>query len=762
MTIERLEITKCNRFKLSSKEKFVYTPDSHINLIIGKTGIGKSTVLEYMSIYPIDKKDFRENGYRELTLIYNGSRYVCNSNHKGRHSISKDDEEKNHGLTRKGYLEYIEEEFGLSLFVYKLITNKLRFTKATLNDRKTWLNMLATIDMDFAYNLYDSVRSQLRDYTGAVKIYESKILELNNNRLPSHELEDLESEKLALDGINSRLMRKHYINPDMNLDMYKVTVAEYNKIYDKYMSMSDIPLYGHVVDMDTRVGKLITRNNSMLSSIPKVTDRVDSSEYDALKIKLKTFTHMNKYKLSIDELKQVRDHIGSTDIMGTLYELSIREVPTGDVTERMSLITTKMHLLDGKLSELHGMLNTLTEYKNADDVECPKCAHTFKVGYSDVKEKSVLIEITDISARLSEAKENLSKLTEYNNTVSEFKALHAQVENFVISDHVLKNLCYGFVTANNYTEVITVIDTLSIVCNVLDDYELSTNRLRVLDDRLKVINETNRLMVEQSAKMVRQIERRLSRFHTFRLTLSNVIGKAKLKSELRSQLDDLFIKIKEMIDKREEVRENENKKLVNLYIDSISKDIEDKLEVLNKQVVAQRDIDKQIKNYELELKKLRVDIERNESVLEALSPKDGLIRDSIHSYLGAVLNKVNGILSEIFDYDIHIQIDNTAKFDYKFQLVINDKAPIPDVSMGSSGQLEVIDLAFQLATYSILDYRYPLFLDEVGNRLDPPHRLSLIRFIKEYSEYIDPDLFIVSHLDIVQIESLDVGKIKLT
>ena len=85
-------------------------------------------------------------------------------------------------------------------------------------------------------------------------------------------------------------------------------------------------------------------------------------------------------------------------------------------------------------------------------------------------------------------------------------------------------------------------------------------------------------------------------------------------------------------------------------------------------------------------------------------------------FVNGIIGQMNGILAQLWDYDIEIQSCGieSGGLDYRFPISINgESSPASDISEGSTGIKDVINFTFQLIVMAYLDLKdYPLFMDE--------------------------------------------------
>jgi recombinational DNA repair ATPase RecF len=87
---------------LSGIQSFEINPQKTLQLILGKNGSGKSSVLEELSPVPGNKSDYTKGGSKTIHLRHHGALYKLHSVYNsgtGTHSFMIDDEEYNKGRT---------------------------------------------------------------------------------------------------------------------------------------------------------------------------------------------------------------------------------------------------------------------------------------------------------------------------------------------------------------------------------------------------------------------------------------------------------------------------------------------------------------------------------------------------------------------------------------------------------------------------------------------------------------------------------------
>jgi hypothetical protein len=139
------------------------------------------------------------------------------------------------------------------------------------------------------------------------------------------------------------------------------------------------------------------------------------------------------------------------------------------------------------------------------------------------------------------------------------------------------------------------------------------------------------------------------------------------------------------------------------------------------------------------------------SVIEKnLSPHTGLIGSSLKNTIDAILLSVNDIIARVWSFEFEVLSPeiNNGRMTYVLPARIKGK-PRKDIRRCSGGEREIIDLAFKLVVYKVMDLEdYPLILDELGNTLHVSHRNKLYSYLyKTLPEYEYSMLMMTTHFN---------------
>jgi hypothetical protein len=175
---------------------------------------------------------------------------------------------------------------------------------------------------------------------------------------------------------------------------------------------------------------------------------------------------------------------------------------------------------------------------------------------------------------------------------------------------------------------------------------------------------------------------------------------------------------------------------------------EEILNALNQQKAIVESLNKTIARRTLEEEALRVSV-------RGLSPTDGLIADGLLGSIRSFTHQMNQLIRKIWSYPLEVlpcgmSSERGAELDYKFPLLVGNRDNIvADVSRGSSGMQEIVDLAFKVVALNRLHLDHgPLTLDEFGKTLDLEHQHAAVMAIKTLMDTKPfTQLFMISHFE---------------
>ena len=226
-----MNITKIELQNFRNYRKKIFDNFSNLNIIIGKNGIGKTSIVEAIYLGSL-AKSFKTNN--DETMINNNSDYFKIKIYYYEYGIKKNLElflDKNGKKTKiNSKLQRRLSDFISQYRIIMLSPDELKLVKSSPSTRRNYLNIqISQLDKEYLYylNNYNNLIKNKNDYL--------KKLMLNSN-LDQRYL-DILDDKIAEEGIKIYNHRKHYIeliNKYIN-DIFKNFEIN-NNIYIEYIS----------------------------------------------------------------------------------------------------------------------------------------------------------------------------------------------------------------------------------------------------------------------------------------------------------------------------------------------------------------------------------------------------------------------------------------------------------------------------------------------------------------------------------------------
>ena len=157
-------------------------------------------------------------------------------------------------------------------------------------------------------------------------------------------------------------------------------------------------------------------------------------------------------------------------------------------------------------------------------------------------------------------------------------------------------------------------------------------------------------------------------------------------------------------------------------------------------------IDNNMKSLEVAKKQLELDAAKKDKldILSSLYSVDGVKKIILKNYLPHLNNEINKSL-KFMDFPYKLTFDE--QFDGKLYF-LNQEIGVDTIS---DGEHKRVDLAVLCSVFKLLKRKYPtinLFtLDEVLSSLDPLTASVILRFLKEFANEMELNIYVVSHVD---------------
>lgn len=792
MKILSIELNEYIRFALTLYKNFLYRPDQKFQLILGTNGSGKSSLMNELSPLPAVSSDFNPGGFKEIKYEKDNQIYTLRSQFgsSGKHSFKLQDEELNTGGTASVQRDLVEKYFNITNEIHDVMTGKERFSTMSVAKRREWFTRMSHIDFNYAVKLYQNLKSRHREIDNVLKYQQSLLLTELIKLVDPQEAEKLKQEISSLEHAIDCLIteqekierlpevKSHTVIED-RLSFLVMSVRSQLKLLKPY-GLSDAvdSIQNGIYELELKQVELTTKSNLLAEQIEKnqltlkhMADLGQLTEED-LRNQLKT--RQEAFKNKTDQLVYLRPNQSPDELASALeiayqnlFEIvqSIPENPDKKLSKQTYLyleeqLEKDQLLLKTQQSSLLQVEQALQLYEHAkshQQTTCPQCQYVWVRDFDEPKYQNLLNQ----KETLKQSNQQLSELIEKD--LTQFKEVASYLEQYrqyirtrdqVTSLYPLweyldeeqiffknpRSILYIFEQARGDIAILKELNHLQSSIKEAEKLILIQEKNTSVDIQ-KLSDETNAIMFHYAdlLKQTRSVEFKLNQQRT-KLTLKNKLD--GLVNEMQQWLTEAY---KTNYD---EIQSLHWKGLKDILTE-LKIDLNEK-----KQRLASSHLQQEIVNrLKTTIEELVVKKETLTTMVDKLSPKDGLIARSLTGFINHFVSQMNLVISQIWSYPFDLlpinESEESLDLNYRFEVSVNNQKPIPDILKCSSGMQEVIDLAFKIVSMSYLNLGHaPIFLDEFGKSMDSLHRskaFDTITTLIANSNY--SQIFMVSHYE---------------
>ncbi len=738
--IKELILTNYDRFFLNNIESIEFRPKQKLQLLLGTNGSGKSSLLSELNPLPINKNDFT-NGSKEITIEKDNNIFKLKST-SNKNSFILNNTELNDGGTKTVQLNLVKEYFNLTPKYNNIILGTEKLTAMSTNERKNILREMSTVDYSYGIYLYNTLKQELRDTVGYLKLMQ---IEMNNdisNIVNDDEIlilkNDITKCKNMIDSLSMSYSKSEEYKDipiiDLNIDM---------DILDKNKLQADLDYNNKFI---INIEEEITNLNKEIDSLDDYSTTIKDSE--TLNTKLKSLEEYfkiinNKYnmeKYSPIDSKNRLEKLLNSNLNNINIELSYLDNIIFTPTEHKEL-KSKLEVLNNNLKIVsHGYDNNSKELEillsNKTDnnkITCSSCGTMNYFGYSKEKEDVLQEKVNNFKIKYDELNSQYLELYEIYQKQKQ-KITYLQEIKEIISDLSVIPLYTDLV--KKYVNDITSITStmLNIIFKNIEDFlidikDYDSNNNELIEVKLKIssgieiLNIYKRKYIEDKDKLINKLNVLLDKKREVNsniVIIKNNIEKCNIVNKHIETLNTIITNYK--FNKKQIVINNKNTILTNTIreLKSLLITLEDKYNNIEK-----------IKS-RIEINKKHIDSHEDIRValqyaINALSPTEGIIAKSINSFINVFLNEMNTIINSVWSYELTLlpcQINESNDLDYLFAVKVADnKKDIKDVAYLSTSMKDIVDLSFKIVFMKYMKLTHmPLMLDEFGVFMDDTHR----------------------------------------
>ncbi|QXO09985.1 hypothetical protein pEaSNUABM37_00024 [Erwinia phage pEa_SNUABM_37] len=783
---QRLKNKGINRIKLDFTEV--------IQVIIGKNGGGKSSLMRELSPLPPDNGDYIKGGTKYVLLEHKGQHYelmsICGS--PSRHSFKCNDVELNDSKNLSAQKELVEVHFGYTGEIHELLmglVNGVAFTTMSPAKRKEWLMTLYPNDLTYITNLHDKFKTMLRDAKGGIRTSSTHLSGLYDQRGGGNidEMQQrIDQLQLRRDKV-ARLISEQVSNENhqANIDRTYVDLQRLVNSHRNPIALSgEYRNRSHIVDLINEANGNLQQldyahqthrkelnelaNNEVFKQAASADDKErlekqqrelteqferDRTDWD---IAVSNYSELPVWPVitALNEFDQRNLISVSSDLLQSL--LALAPMDDREVTLRRydAVVKLKYDLgpeIDKQTDIVNRIVHKLAHLESADRTECPACSHRWLPGISpqqldDFRQRRITEQQTldDLTARMK-------KCDDYINTYSVWYAAAVQFTRFTVGHQNLESL-HTWLTeqevlyvgggdyASQIMAIVNALPTEHRLHSTKAELEQIAGRLKMFDS--DALEWHKRRYQEHEDALNKVIEQQRG----VKLDL------AKLNSDLQ-MVDDAERMVNELQRQRgyivTQVGEYAKQTLTGIA-NAEHRQLGEEQRTLNAQLFNSRSLEGTIISTEQHIELMKQQEEVLKLLVKASSPTEGVIAEQLSEFIECFMGNMNAEIDEIWDDVLQIKpctMEN-GTLSYKFPLLSGEyDCETVDIAESSTGESQVINWVFRLVVMEYLGFNeYPLYGDEIGANFDEKHRPKLMEFLKKcassgkYSQ-----IFLISH-----------------
>lgn len=773
MRYDGIEITGTDRFMVSQITGLKLIPESRVQMILGKNGAGKSSLMT-MGFTPFAPHPrFFPNGGSWKVHVFHKCAYTISATYgdKVHYSfIDSNGEELNKSRNVTSQNELIKRYLDLTPDIQELITGNVPLTKLSPQGRRDWMSKLSDSDFSFAFRALNHYKKVLSHNESVVKYISKQINDETAKLVPEEELIKLRDQRESSQKVYDEIQETpHYpVEKRVTLTDLQASIEAISSASDNYL------LIEPHTPSHSSIDALLTATESNKDVCNHLEGSMDVMSNDIVELQQelgRIETHLGddyatltaKHDGLVKELEELPNLFGipshylqSSGQVIAAIRYALMQVPstTPDADER-ARIRQVFDAANDKLGRAQQMIDQINSnldlINKVEVVSCPSCNHSFKPGIDP-----------DMLDKLNKRRE--AGFDYMKSQTDEVEDAREQLVNVRLTEQCiaeLEEVKHTYVRSHpgifNYLDSIEAWGVGKLQDTVLQQYEsecLLHHKREHLLNQLSVLKQAITAQTAYTAELPglkKRLDEKLSAYglvkeqyrHTqsTNLTLLEEVRHGQRLEEEHSRImvlvDSLYADIESF------VRESQNQ----LRAADLRR-MTSSIAMLDELLTGNDAIADRIKDFEVSLTSHKLDAAAAKAIVDELSPKTGLIAEQIHQQIGTVLNAMNAVIAKIWGYDIRIGVGDVSEggLDYKLPLYVG-RVPRGDISEGSSSMKEIIDRAWVITAMICLGMEdYPLYQDEPAITFDDEHGLNFVPMIKELIETDQfSQLVIISH-----------------
>lgn len=793
MIFQLFELKGYTRLGLNSIKLIRLEMSEIVQVILGRNGSGKSSLLAELNPFPADTKFFHSDGHKLIVIKHGVDTYTLKSTFKPspKHSFIKNDgPDLNPGGTATVQKDLCKQHLGVTPDIVSVITGAEKFTTMPAQRRRELLTMMCDTDYDYAIKVYNRVKESLRDTTGALKLAKKRLVAEMATLFTEEEYAKAQETMNALTLKSQELYQlKNTSVPQQAQAVQRVQAVEARikevarKFFDirKSLLHNDSWTPSEIQEDIDRIkaeiasaAALVQANGERFDVISKRVSESGAIDDDEYKMLVQECAdEVTAAQTLLERIKTVSDVINpqestqaceriKEELMEALMALPNNESGwySQDKFEKLtnSVDATKEAIRQTaeNIFKVGLAVERMEQAKSHDTVNCPNCDHQFLPGYDKARHEE-LVSIRDkfiankntLEDKLKDDMDTWQEMHQYRLSLDRLKTL-------IASSGAIKYFWDQHATAQ-------VISTAPMMLfSKFEQFHEDTKRaLKAAEHNKKAeyirarINNANnarqRDIQSDKLELARLEEQILNGINRQRKLNESLLGAIQYQKHVKMMLEVEQV-MRNLKDDHEKAIQQGASAIMNDLIDQALVTTHADIATISAKLSDMRGKLGVINDIKAQIASLEDDEKAYKLIATTLSPTDGLIAEGLLGFIRSYVRAVNKIIKKFWTYRMEIRDCSTdgdsADLNYKFALdVEGDKLTRSDVKDGSSGMREAIDLAFRFVAMHYTGLSdYPLFLDEFGAFFDAEHKSRAPYAIKSVIDQMQfSQVFIISH-----------------
>ena len=710
---------------------------------------------------------------------------------KGEHSFIKDAVELNKSKTSGVQQELCVSEFGLTTAVSTITSGVINICSMSRSERKRFLLSCYPSDLSFVLQHHKRISSQVRATKSNLKMLNGRLVDLEHMNIPDAAFGDMMAKQQAFDDLgvdiqktiatyDAELLRIR-ADPRFDETASLEKVSEYVKtikatkrsamairigdpnLFNENIMLLLGELNAEIAHINTNVDNISIRAQEMVTEINRLKELSETVSEERVNNHIVEINNMVEQtnRLKVDATLPVLEVGDIRRINLTLLQeccVSMGHIDNLLLPREYAAVVSDLRWVNQTISDHELHIDRLTEQAdkvrlNITNIKASGFREGCVLSCSARDEyESVVIsmenELGSITRGIAEhvkdaashklSQEQFSGVVSANTDIQSWvvKVLDMvtpiQTQIATVSDKAITELVK--VSPIQLYNIISRLVNNSAVVHKLSEVENDLHNEKELLDALLDARKDNRELLEDISSTKHNSLEKLRREHdelvTERLRTTDTLASCHTLISCQESLTGL------------------SKDYDNIVVALVLKekaalicDITNKLQASLQSLTHERYILTELINENCSIRirindEIKPSLEKHGEELrslmlleQALSPANGLPHVYMVRFINQVIEYANLATAMVWNYDMElVKFSENIAMDYSVGIKIQGSKPLKDISMLSTGQGEMVDLAFTLALFHVmgLGELYPIKLDEIDAGMVPEHRSKLL------------------------------------